>query len=157
MFEPETQQPVLFNDIDNTACISRNALAALCGVPAAVLSRATTGQRDLSFLEYTKVRATVDDLIEIQNRFAPAKLDWSDVRHTRMLIEDLHRTRKQPLQPLSSAESARLAKFAAGADLDDLLIDAQMTKQEFLQHIESLLVRATRIAELARQQHREKQ
>jgi hypothetical protein len=151
MYTPEIDIPALFTDIDDVLRISRNNISGLSEIPSGSISKASAGQRNFTHAEFVRIRAAVDDLLEIQRRFAPAKLDWTDIRTTKKLVDDLHRQRAHPPQPLSPQESERLAKFVAGVDLDDLAIDAGMSKSEFLEYIGSLLARSTRIAEMARQ------
>ena len=149
-FIPETDIPALFNDIDNVLRVSRNNISSLSGVPSGSVSKASAGQRDFTHGEYVRVRAIVDDLLAIQARFAPAKLDWSDVRATKKLLEDLHRERAHPVSLLTQDEAHLLHEFATTDDVHQLAIDNRMSRGELLLKIEELLGRSRRLVEAAK-------
>jgi len=150
-YTPHEEQPTLFADIERLGC-SRKTIARLCDHQENVLTRALAGTRDIPWPEFRVIRAVVDDLVQIKQRFPYVPIDWSDVASLRKLIADLHEEQAMPPEPLTAAESERLAKFSAGVDVGDLAINAGMSKSEFLEHVESLLARSARIAAVSKRQ-----
>lgn len=146
--------PILLADIERlgSAGCSRKTIARLTDLHENILSRSIAGTRVMTLPEFKILRAIVDDLLALHEQLVGVPIDWTDVAALRKLIAESHEERSVPPQLLTPVESQCLAKFASGADIDHLAIDASMSKSEFLSHVESLLSRSARLASLAKRQ-----
>lgn len=146
-YEPDADTPLLWDRADALG-VARVILADLSGVSASRLSRVSNGAERLSYPEHKSLDELLTDLEDIQKRARGIPVDWKDRATLRDLIAELRRERSTPAQPLSDAESALLRRFSRGEPLNDLLSEADMEPARFLEYVERLIKRTTRLADL---------
>jgi hypothetical protein len=95
-YEPNDDLLILLNDVDTKLRVSRATLAVLSGVPASAISKAANGLDDLPYVKFRGLRMLVDDLLELQRRAGDIRIDWSDFRASRRLLDALAQERSNP-------------------------------------------------------------
>ena len=147
MYEPEQDLKILLDDADNRLRISRATLASLSGVPASAISKAHNGLDDLPYVKFRELRILVDDLLELQRRAGDIRIDWSDFRASRRLLDQLRAERANPPQPLTPEESMLISKFV-NTPFENLCAELGTHRADLLHRVEGILARATRIAKM---------